>query len=113
MAKFKTRVGTECTHLVAVDQVKSLYQEILANRKGNVTEAVQGLRTELSGLIQLDCPPPGPDEVTDEHRVLSDKDREVDPNHTSAHHWLQKQHGKAIWEEVDRLVAQAGLAGAK
>ena len=25
------------------------------------------------------------------------------------HHWAQMQHGKALWEEADKLVAEAGV----
>jgi hypothetical protein len=28
---------------------------------------------------------------------------------TDVHHWAQMQHGKALWEEADKLVAEAGV----
>jgi hypothetical protein len=47
-------------------------------------------------------------QVTDEQHLTFSRAKMSDPNHKEtlhAHHYVQKEHGKALWEETDRLVA--------
>jgi hypothetical protein len=51
-------------------------------------------------------------QVTEAHMIASEKARSgPDSTHRDAHHYVQKMHQKAIWEETDRLVT-AALGGA-
>lgn len=105
----KTVLG-EHPHKVSVDQVRAIHAAQAA-RFASVPDAnvMTATRTEVHAALQLECPFPPPEAVTDEHRVRSDVERAMDPNHTSAHHWLQKRHGQALWAETERLIAEAGV----
>ena len=88
--------------------VVALYDAELAKGRSSL-EAFQATRTEVHAVLQLEAPAPDVDQVTDAHRVASDIARASDPIHTDAHHWLQKEHGKALWVEADKLVSAAGI----
>jgi hypothetical protein len=116
---------------VPLEQVRSLYAKMVSeNGPGRV--ALQGLRVEVSAAIQALNPPPhthDPEDaagslteeerdalheasaegVADHHRTLADRARRLDPNHSDAHHFVQKLHGTAVWREVDRVIAEAGI----
>jgi hypothetical protein len=96
------------SHEVTVADVLAIHKEAV-ERYGAGRDALQGTRSKLSELLQSQCPPPGPELVTDAHRIAADKAKKADPNHTDAHHWLQKQHGMALWRENDRLILAAGV----
>jgi hypothetical protein len=106
-ATFSTVLGPQ-SHQVSVEKVRALHSVHLT-KFAKDGDPLKATRTEVHALLQLDCPFPGEECVTDEHRVRCDVERAMDPNHTSAHHWLQKNHGKALWAETDRLVAEAGV----
>lgn len=72
-------------------------------------EVLMGLRTELYGLLELESPLPGPEAVTDAHRIEADHARASDPHFSSAHHFIQKRHATGIWQRVEALVAEAGV----
>jgi hypothetical protein len=52
-------------------------------------------------------------QVTDAEVMASEKARVKDPSHTDAHHYVQKEHGKALWAEADRLILAAGITAEK
>jgi hypothetical protein len=112
--------------------------EVLAINKAEIAkygpgkDALQGTRTEVSCALQLKNPAPHclptehakkvvsreeraeqhgacKAEVSDKHRLLSDHARAIDPMHVDAHHFAQKLHGTALWREVDRAIAEAGI----
>lgn len=72
-------------------------------------EVLMGLRSELYGLLELESPLPGPEVVTDAHRIEADHARATDPHFSSAHHYVQKKHATALWQRVEALVAEAGV----
>ena len=116
---------------ITVQEVRDLFAaEVGKYGPGRV--ALQGLRTEVSAALQLKNPAPhridpelakGPitkmerdslhlqarATVSDAHRLLSDHARQLDPHHSDAHHFVQKLHAMAIWREVDRIIAEAGI----
>ena len=95
-------------HSLGRNDVLKLRDELVA--RGRVgAEIRQGVRTELSGLLELACPLPAESDVRVEHHAEADAFKRTDPNHTTTHHYIQKRHAMAIWAEVDRLVAEAGL----
>ncbi len=119
---------------LTVDEVRAIYAAEV-EKYGPGRDAYQGLRTEVSAALQLKNPPPHQHDVeaakgalhahakdtlhdearasvSDEHRLLSDHARQVDPHHTDAHHFAQKLHGTALWREVDRVIAEAGITPA-
>lgn len=116
---------------LTVGEVHTLYAAQAA-RYGAGRDAYQALRTEISAALQLKNPPPHTHDledaegnltdeehealhaesrlgVSDEHRLLADHARSLDPNHDDAHHFVQKLHGVALWREVDRIIAEAGI----
>jgi hypothetical protein len=93
---------------VTVNDVQRIRDEHVALGR-TPSEVVMGTRTAVHALLQLEHPFPGPDQVTDAHRIASDRARALDPNHTDAHHWLQKEHGKALWKQADALCREAGV----
>lgn len=121
------------THELTIDDVSRIHAGCIARGRTSI-EAFQGTRTELHENLQASCPFPlsskpeemnnrvvTPEErdslvaaqrdmVSDEHRIASDRARAKDPTHVDAHHWLQKEHGKALWAEADRLLALAGVS---
>jgi len=121
---------------IMVKEIQEIYQAGL--KKGlTAEEALRETRTLVHAKLQLDNPPPYSDhpghlpkdrpgkfshsemkeihahqhaQVTDEERLASEKAREgIDGNHVNAHHYVQKEHGKSLWKETDRLVQSAGL----
>lgn len=94
------------TEPLTVDDVKRLHNEHLS-RFRTASLARQATRTEVQAILELQSPPPGPDTVTDEHRIASDKARATDPLHVDAAHWVQKTHQKGLWRQTDSLVQDA------
>ena len=112
-------------------EVQAIYAAEVA-KYGPGRDAFQGTRTQVSAALQLKNPPPHAlpsaaasihvsrgtrdaqhdecrSQVTDAHALLSERARALDPNHTDAHHFVQKLHGSALWREVDRCMAEAGI----
>ena len=128
------------THTITTADVLALRDDLVARGRTGA-DVRQALRTELSGLLQLQCPPPGSSltpeqhaerqangftdaqqaahlahqmaQLTAEHHAAWGTARRTnDPeaaNVKDAHHFAQKMHVKALWAEVDRLVAEAGV----
>lgn len=93
---------------LTADEIKTLRDELVARgRVGH--EVTMGLRTEVHARLQLAAPFPTPADVTDDHRIAADHAKQSDPQIKDALHWLQKQHGMALWKETDRLIAAAGV----
>lgn len=136
-AEVRTAVDNEIGKFTAaivrltVDEVRAIYAGEVA-KYGAGRDAFQGTRTQVSAALQLKNPAPHTHEpehaagaltedardklhersragVSDAHRLLSDHARQLDPNHTDAHHFVQKLHGTALWREVDRAIAEAGI----
>jgi len=131
MTTVKTPAG-DVSHNMTVEDVRALYKTIrdrlataeppatvgpkFAGRSALVEPelsrcAMQGLKAEIKAALNVACPAPDPDAVTDAHRIQSDKDRAKDPYHSDAHHWIQKKHSMALWAETERLIAAAGIVG--
>jgi hypothetical protein len=112
-------------------EVQALYAAQVA-RYGAGADAYNALRTEVSAALQLKNQPPYAIDpvaskaavtvehrdalhdaadalVTDQHRVLSDRAKRLDPMHSDARHFAQKCHGQAVWREVARVIAAAGI----
>jgi hypothetical protein len=119
---------------LTVDEVRAIYAAEV-EKYGAGRDAARGTRVEVSAALQQRNPPPFSHDVkrasgaltateraelhdevrvqvSDAHRILSDHARVLDPNHTDAHHFVQKLHGIALWREVDRAIAEAGIGGA-
>lgn len=84
-------------------------RDALTARGFTTAEVLMGVRGELYGLLELESPLPGPDAVTDAHRIEADHARAEDKHFTSAHHFIQKRHATGLWQRVDALVAEAGV----
>jgi hypothetical protein len=126
-------------HTVTAADVKRIHAANVARGK-TPAEARQGARTEVHELLQAQLPVPYPlpartktfaaadtaardadlanrtkamqSQVTDAEILASERARGgADATHRDAHHWVQKQHGIALWQETDRLIAEA-LGGA-
>lgn len=116
-----------------VAEVHAIHQSEI-EKYGAGADAFKGLRTEVNAALQLKNPPPHTHDpkdavgrltpeardalhdasrqgVSDVHRILSDHARQLDPNHSDAHHFVQKLQGMALWKETDRLIAEAGIVG--
>lgn len=49
-------------------------------------------------------------QVTDTEILAAERARQTgDGGHRDAHHYVQKKHGQALWEEADRLIKEAGI----
>ena len=126
-------------HTVTTDFVKATYAR-LASR--GPKDAFMGLRTEVHEALQAQLPPPYSDHpahlpkedgrkftaaeqaeihefmrssVTDAEIIAFDRARAKDRDHRltqDAHHFVQKEHGKALWAEADRLIKAAGITEA-
>ena len=109
MTSVKTPAG-DVQHPLTTEDVRKLWAQVQA-RGLSAEDARKGLKAEVKAALNIACPHPPPEAVTDAHRIASDLARRADPYHTDAHHWLQKQHGLALWAEAERLIAAAGIGG--
>lgn len=99
---------------------------------GDTVDARKATRVELSAALQLKNAAPHSlteteaagvltceerdekhercrQQVSVRHRAMAERARGRDPFIHDAHHFVQKLHGEAIWREVDRLMALAGI----
>ena len=124
----------QITHTLTTDDVKAIHDRL---KHRGPRDAYLGTRTEVHEALQAQCPPQYtsfPDhlpmdrhakftraelaeihahqraQVTDAEILASERARAgVDGDHRDAHHYVQKQHGIALWKEADRLIAAAGI----
>lgn len=94
--------------MITTEQVLAIRDDLVA--RGRVgAEVVQGVRTEVHALLQLEYPAPPESEVTDAHRIMADHARKTDPMLKDAHHFLQKAHQTNLWQQTDKIVSDAGV----
>lgn len=131
MSTFEQKVKFEITNTLTVDEVKAIYASEVA-KYGAGVDAFKGTRTMLSAALQAKNDPPlrpHPDalaaaktreelkalhdaekaKVTTEQILEAERFRDEHPHIKNAHHYVQFRHGEAVWQEVDRLIAAAGI----
>jgi hypothetical protein len=135
MLSFETPAGT-VSYDLSVFEVRAVAHNV-SLRDLSQSDKMRAMRSELKALLQSKCFPPGrtpspggipgtPEhmtraaraeelasirsEITVEHIKAADAARALDRNDSlDAHHWLQKEHGKALWKEVDKIIGQLGI----
>ena len=118
---------------LTIEEARAIYMAQIARYQG--TDALKATRTEIHAALQLRNPPPYSDhpphlpkqvsesraftreeaeeirahqrmQVTDAEHLEFSKSRAEHPYILDAHHYVQWKHGKALWVEADRLLAQ-------
>lgn len=121
-----------------IDQVKAIFAAAVA-RYGAGKDAIQATRTEVHAALQIEKPLPfseaAPEcaakhgklhthaeaelnrihqvnQITDEELTVAARAIALEPaahRATSVHHYFQREHGRALWEETDALCREAGV----
>jgi hypothetical protein len=123
---------------LTVSEVKAIHEREAERYAGE--DLVKATRVEVHAELQTRNPPPLSDfpkhvekdrrapvdanervqiqrhqraQVTDAQHIAFSKIRAEHPYILDGHHYVQWEHGKALWTETDKLLAAAGIGGAK
>jgi len=132
---------TKAEVLAIYDDVVSMLTELGEPKDGFAREAFRGTKSRVHAQLQLEKPPPYSDlpahvkpqsdgtlktrkefadvqshqrmQPTDAEHVAAGKARSgPDGSFVDTHHYVQREHGKALWVEAAKLVADAGITEA-